>query len=91
LSPLNEQDDHVKYLVFRHSSYSSNVWLNDSLIGWVERRGYRTRIISADGMSASVIKDSIKREYGQPNAEHALRFVLLVGSLECPRFDGQQQ
>ncbi|MCX6843037.1 MAG: C25 family cysteine peptidase, partial [candidate division WOR-3 bacterium] len=82
LSTTGESDDHVKYLVFRHSNYDSNVWLNDSLIGWAHRRGYRTRVVQADGLSAGQIKDTIKAEYGLPGSQHALRFVLLVGGAD---------
>jgi len=83
LLPTNGPDDAVRYLVFRHSHYAQNEWLNESLVGWNNRRGYRARVIEADGMSCDEIEDTIRHYYGEPNQPPlGLRFVLLVGDVE---------
>ncbi len=68
----------VRYLVFRHSSYSGSTMLNDSLLGWIRQRGYEVRIIDKASFTAAEIKDSIYAEYGN-HTPALLRWVLLVG------------
>ncbi len=68
----------VRYLVFCHQNYATNSYLHDSLLGWVEKRGYEVRVITKSSFTAAEIKDSVKAEYDR-NDPHLLHWVLLVG------------
>ncbi|OYD14403.1 hypothetical protein CH330_08750, partial [candidate division WOR-3 bacterium JGI_Cruoil_03_51_56] len=66
-----------RYLVFCHSNYSTNPWL-DSLLYWVKKRGYEVRKVTKSSFTAAEIKDSVNTEYNR-HTPHVLQFVLLVG------------
>lgn len=68
----------VRYLVISHATYATDPYLVDSLMGWVKKRGYETRLISKSSYTAQEIKDSIRAEYNRNNPK-TLRWVLLVG------------
>jgi hypothetical protein len=69
---------HPRYLVMCHSAYASNTWLRDSLLGWVEQRGYEVKVDTGNWGpgDAAAIKGIIQSEY---NASPSLHAVLLVG------------
>ncbi|MBN2537363.1 hypothetical protein JXB37_03695, partial [candidate division WOR-3 bacterium] len=76
--PQMDYEDGIRYLVFCHSNWSSNSWLVDSLLGWVQKRGYDVRMITKSSFTYAEVKDSIRQEYNRhtpPTLEH----VLLVG------------
>ncbi len=78
LQPIDTYTSGVRYLVISHASYASESYLLDSLLGWVKKRGYETRVIAKTSFTAQEIKDSIRAEYLRNNPK-ALRWVLLVG------------
>ncbi|UCG42720.1 MAG: hypothetical protein JSU73_12805, partial [candidate division WOR-3 bacterium] len=76
--PLTDYDQGVRYLVFCHQNWATHTWLHDSLLGWVKKRGYDTRVITKSSFTAQEIKDSIRAEY-ERHEPALLQYVLLVG------------
>jgi len=78
LRPETDYTPGVRYLVICHDNWSANSYLTDSLLGWVEKRGYDVRMITGSGFTAQQVKDSIRAEYDN-HTPATLRWVLLVG------------
>ncbi|MBN2537184.1 hypothetical protein JXB37_02785, partial [candidate division WOR-3 bacterium] len=78
LRPETDYVPGVRYLVFCHNNHAGNAWLTDSLLGWVEKRGYDVRVITGASFTAQQVKDSIKAEYDR-HTPALLQYVLLVG------------
>ncbi|UCG42626.1 MAG: hypothetical protein JSU73_12315 [candidate division WOR-3 bacterium] len=78
LAPQTDYTAGVRYLVFCHQDWASHTWLRDSLLGWVQKRGYDLRVITKSSFTATEVKDSIKQEYDR-HSPALLQYVLLVG------------
>ncbi len=78
LVPQTGYTEGVRYLVFCHQDWASHAWLHDSLLGWVQKRGYDLRVITKSSFTATEVKDSIKQEYDR-HSPALLQYVLLVG------------
>ncbi len=88
--PLTDYDEGIRYLVFCHQNWATHTWLHDSLLGWVKKRGYDTRVITKSSFTPTEIRDSIRLEYERHDPP-LLQFVLLVGEhaeIPCGSYSG---
>jgi hypothetical protein len=71
----------ARCLVLAHRDFLSDPWLTDSLLGWMEQRGYEPLVADAAGLSAQELKYGIREQYGL-HSPPLLRWVLLVGDAD---------
>jgi hypothetical protein len=77
----DDDEPGARCLVFLPPKYANNVWLVDSLLGWMYKRGYQWDTVQLASANPTSIKQRIKTEY-ESHTPHVLRWVLLVGDVE---------
>ncbi|MBN1174436.1 MAG: hypothetical protein JXA67_19875, partial [Micromonosporaceae bacterium] len=83
LSARQEDADDLDYLIACHPAYAASSWLQDSLLGWLRRKGYRCAV-EVGRFQESELKALVTSYYQL----HGIRWLLIVADVDSIGYSG---